>query len=270
VRKPRSQREIEIPRAGLDVPAPAPTPGGNDHPRVLPGPVTQPSPSLSSTTQALHWVTAGPRFTQRSRPVQTAYLGLKRARDVAAAATLLVTLGPVLLAVAAAVRIADPGPVLFRHRRLGLGGREFWCWKFRTMVVGADDVLRRDPELVRQFEVSFKLKDDPRTTRIGRFLRTTSLDELPQLYNVLCGEMSLIGPRPIVPPELCRYGPQSEKLLTVVPGLSGLWQACGRSETTYEERVDMDMAYIDHRSLALDGKLLLLTALSVFTGRRGC
>jgi lipopolysaccharide/colanic/teichoic acid biosynthesis glycosyltransferase len=181
---------------------------------------------------------------------------------------LLVLTLPVFAVVAVLIKATSPGPVLFRHKRLGRGDKEFWCVKFRTMVVDAEEQLQRDPRLRQQFEVKFKLEDDPRLTPVGAFLRRTSIDELPQLLQVLKGDMSLIGPRPIVKPELARYGAYQQKLLTVKPGLSGFWQACGRSETTYDERVRMDMDYVDFRCLRLDLLLVLLTAVSIST-RRG-
>src|SRR5207245_2511827 len=159
---------------------------------------------------------------------------------------------PAFMIVALLIKGTSPGPVFFKHRRLGQGGREFWCCKFRTMVADAEARLQQDKHLRRQFEAAYKIKDDPRVTPVGAFLRKTSLDELPQLLHVLRGEMSLIGPRPIVAPELCRYGLYQDQLLAVRPGLGGLWQACGRSDTTYGERVRLDVLYIEHRCLALD------------------
>jgi len=138
------------------------------------------------------------------------------------------------------------------------------------MVVDAEDVLARSPELRAQFEVNFKLARDPRLTSVGAFLRRTSLDELPQFYNVLNGTMSLIGPRPIVPRERAKYGSCIDKLLSVKPGLGGAWQAYGRSNTSYGQRIALDMYYIDNRSLLLDLKMMLLTALVVILGQGAC
>jgi lipopolysaccharide/colanic/teichoic acid biosynthesis glycosyltransferase len=210
------------------------------------------------------WVRAQPQTRSQVRR----YEACKRLLDLSVGVPLLVLSLPAWLAATAAVKLTSPGPVFYRHRRLGRDGREFWCWKFRTMRTDADQILEQNPELRRQFEVDFKLDDDPRITRVGAFLRRTSLDELPQLVNILRGEMSLIGPRPIVPKELTKYGEDAEKLLTVPPGLGGLWQAFGRSDTTYPERVRMDMSYIDRRSLKMDLYLLLRTACAVFR-RRG-
>ena len=153
---------------------------------------------------------------------------------------------------------------MFKHRRLGRGGKEFWCYKFRSMVQDAEQRLQNSAALRAKFEAHYKIKDDPRVTRVGGLLRKTSLDELPQVWNVLRGDMSLIGPRPIVAPELVKYGPHDRKLLSVPPGLSGFWQVCGRSDTSYSKRVLLDMLYIDHRCTWLDLKLMVLTAVAVF------
>jgi lipopolysaccharide/colanic/teichoic acid biosynthesis glycosyltransferase len=191
----------------------------------------------------------------------------KRAIDVGVALAMIILLAPLLCALAVLVKATSRGPIIFRHRRVGRYGRTFSCLKFRTMVENAEEVLRRREDLRKEFEQSYKLKNDPRLTRIGGFLRKTSLDELPQLINVLRGELSLIGPRPIVPSEVSKYGKTHRKLLSVKPGLGGNWQVYGRSDTTYEERIAMDMEYIDRRSLGLDLKLMVLTARVVLEGR---
>jgi lipopolysaccharide/colanic/teichoic acid biosynthesis glycosyltransferase len=183
----------------------------------------------------------------------------KRGLDISAALTLLLLASPLFLVIALVVKATSKGPVFFAHRRLGHNGKMFKCLKFRTMIANAEERLQQDSDLRRQFEEKFKLEDDPRITPVGDFLRRTSLDELPQLVHVLRGEMSLVGPRPIVESELTKYSIYGKKLLSVKPGLSGLWQVCGRSHTTYPQRVMMDMHYIDHRSFALDLQLLLLT-----------
>ena len=202
-----------------------------------------------------------------TRRAGVGYGALKRATDVTLGAAGVVLGAPVFLLLAMLVKATSPGPALFWQRRLGQGGRVFWCCKFRTMVVGAEGQLSDSPELRRRFEADFKIKDDPRVTRLGRFLRKTSLDELPQIFNVLRGEISLIGPRPVVPDELPRYGVFAEKLLSVPQGLSGYWQVFGRSDTTYSERIHMDMKYIDNRSFWLDARLIGLTVVEVLRGR---
>ncbi len=194
----------------------------------------------------------------------------KRAMDISVALVMLLMALPLFLLLAALVKVTSKGPVFFAHRRLGKNGRQFDCLKFRTMIADAEERLKADPNLRQQFEEKFKLDDDPRITPLGKFLRRTSLDELPQLFHVLMGEMSLVGPRPIVQNELSKYSIYANKLLTVKPGLSGLWQVCGRSDTTYPQRVIMDMHYIDHRSFTLDLQLLLLTASAVVKKSGAC
>lgn len=194
----------------------------------------------------------------------------KRGLDMSVALVALILVSPVLLVLAVLVKMTSKGPIFFAHRRLGRGGREFHCLKFRTMIANAEERLKRDPQLRQRFEEKFKLEDDPRITPLGSFLRRTSLDELPQLLHVLRGEMSLVGPRPIVVAELSKYSIYAKKLLSVKPGLSGLWQVCGRSDTTYPQRVIMDMHYIDHRSFTLDLRLLLLTVSAVARKSGAC
>lgn len=187
----------------------------------------------------------------------------KRGLDISLSFSLLLLASPLVMLIAILVKATSRGPVFFSHRRLGHNGKEFDCLKFRTMSADAEERLKQDPQLRRRFEEKFKLEDDPRITPLGALLRRTSLDELPQLFHVLRGEMSLVGPRPIVENELGKYSIYANKLLSVKPGLSGLWQVCGRSHTTYPQRVMMDMHYIDHRCLSLDVQLLLLTASAV-------
>ncbi|MGE3820174.1 MAG: sugar transferase [Isosphaeraceae bacterium] len=191
----------------------------------------------------------------------------KRITDVVGSVALLALGAPLLALLAIGVKLSSPGPILFSQRRLGKGGRIFHCLKFRTMVVDAESKLIQNRDMTAEFATNFKIKNDPRVTRLGALLRRTSLDELPQLWNVLRGEMSLIGPRPIVERELSKYGSHGEKLLTVKPGLGGLWQVSGRSDTTYHERIAMDMTYIESRSLAMDLRLIVQTAMVVILGR---
>ena len=180
-----------------------------------------------------------------------------------AALALLLLLLPVMLIVAALIAQRDGAPVLFGHYRVGLHGRLFRCLKFRSMYRNADaalaDLLRTDAAARAEWERDQKLSDDPRITPIGRFLRRTSLDELPQLFNVLRGEMCLVGPRPITVEELTRYGGVRWDYLSMRPGLTGLWQVSGRNNTTYEQRVALDREYVDKRSAWLDLTILLKT-----------
>lgn len=200
----------------------------------------------------------------------------KRLIDIVGALVGLVLLAPVFAALAALVVLDSGGPAFHRRRVLARQGYEggepqgFDAFKFRTMHQNADEILRRDPDLMRRYQKDFKLKDDPRVTRIGDRLRRTSLDELPQLWNVLKGQMTLVGPRMICPAELEKYGDNAAKLLSVKPGLTGLWQVSGRQHISYPERVRLDMWYIDNRSLTLDLEILVRTVGCVLTGRGAC
>ena len=192
--------------------------------------------------------------------------GIKRALDAAGALALIVLLSPIMLLIAALVAM-EGGPVLFGHERVGFGGRPFRCLKFRTMVPNAAevlaDLLARDPAAAREWATTQKLRNDPRITHVGKFLRKTSLDELPQLWNILVGEMSLVGPRPIVQSEVERYGSHIDYYYAVRPGLTGLWQVRGRSNTSYAERIEMDFEYVSSRSVGRDLKILIETVPAV-------
>ncbi len=199
------------------------------------------------------------------------YRWLKAAVDWVGAAVLVLVLSPVFLLLALLVGLTSGWPVLYRARRLGKNGRHFKIIKFRTMCRNADsrlqELLRSDPELEREWRTNYKLRHDPRITRIGNFLRRTSLDELPQLFNVLAGDMSLVGPRPIIDDEVPCFGRGYELRSKVRPGITGLWQVSGRSDIDYEERVELDVAYIMNWSLWLDYLILLRTIRAVFCGR---
>jgi exopolysaccharide biosynthesis polyprenyl glycosylphosphotransferase len=197
---------------------------------------------------------------------------VKRIMDVLLSTLGIVVLSPLLLFLAVLVKCTSRGPVLFGHRRLGEGGRSIRVFKFRSMAVNAEERLHKlldaDPALRAEYEATYKLKDDPRVTRVGRWLRRTSLDELPQLFNVLAGTLSLVGPRPIVATEIDKYGPAASGILRVPPGMTGLWQVSGRSDLDYDERVRLDMEYITHWSLWLDLRILFATIPAVLR-RRG-
>ena len=196
------------------------------------------------------------------------YLVAKRVLDLALTLPVLILLSPLLLLVALLVKIWDRGPVFFVQTRVGKGGREFTCYKFRSMVANAE-VLKS--QLLAQNRHSdnrtFKIPQDPRITWIGRILRKTSIDELPQLWNVVRGEMSLVGPRPPVPSEVNLYSDRDRRRLNVQPGITCIWQVSGRGDLPFSEQVQLDLEYIQNRSLALDSKLLLLTIPAVLTGR---
>ena len=192
-------------------------------------------------------------------------MGVKALLDVLVATVLLIALSPLLALVVLAVKLQDGGPIIYRRRVVGSQG-EFDAYKFRSMQVDADGVLAQDLGLRMEFEKNYKLTADPRVTRVGAWLRKFSLDELPQLFNVLRGQMSLVGPRMISLPELEKYGEAKMLLLTVKPGLTGYWQVYGRQRVDYAERVRMDIFYIQNWSLVLDLKLLLLTPMRVLKG----
>ena len=195
----------------------------------------------------------------------------KRAIDVAVAGTALLLLLPLLALIAATIWMRDQGSPVFRHTRLGRDGRSFGCLKFRTMVVDAEAALAAhlatNAAAQAEWDATHKLTDDPRVTALGRVLRKTSLDELPQLVNVLRGEMSLVGPRPIVQAEVARYGAAFTHCFSVPPGVTGLWQVSGRSDTTYEERVALDLDYAARWSLKRDLAILISTIPAVFAQR---
>lgn len=196
--------------------------------------------------------------------------GGKRALDVAGATFGLLLALPVLAAVALAVRLDSPGPVLYRHTRVGRNGREFRLLKFRTMVVEADqrlqELLDADPEMAEEWEVHRKLPHDPRVTRIGRRLRHLSLDEWPQLINVLRGHMSLVGPRPVMREELEKFGDVTPVVLSVRPGMTGLWAVSGRSDTNYDERVALEYRYVRDWSLREDLRIIVRTIPAMLSG----
>jgi lipopolysaccharide/colanic/teichoic acid biosynthesis glycosyltransferase len=203
----------------------------------------------------------------RSEPSAPAARALKAVMDRALAAVVLLLLAPLLLVVAALVRLTSRGPVFYRRRVLGLHGRPFDAFKFRTMVLEADAVLRAHPELLAAFATNVKLRDDPRVTPVGRWLRRSSLDELPQLVNVLRGEMSLVGPRMITREEADKYGAALESVLSVKPGMTGLWQVRGRQQLDYTQRVALDVTYVGQWSLWLDVVILVQTIPAVLTMR---
>jgi lipopolysaccharide/colanic/teichoic acid biosynthesis glycosyltransferase len=191
----------------------------------------------------------------------------KRVFDIAFASIVLTVFSPVYLAITLLVFISSPGSVLYIHPRVGLNGSQFNCIKFRTMINGADqaleDYLNACPISRAEYEASFKLKHDPRITKIGKFLRTTSLDELPQFWNVLMGDMSVVGPRPLVQDELSKYGTAIDRVLSVRPGIAGLWQVSGRNDIPYAKRVQIDASYVRRMSFLLDLHLIFKTILVV-------
>lgn len=191
---------------------------------------------------------------------------LKLILDYALTLPGLILISPMLLLIALAVRFDSPGPMIHRRRVMGVNGRQFDAFKFRTMHVNGDELLKAYPELQAELALNHKLKDDPRVTRMGRLLRKYSLDELPQLFNVVTRDMSLVGPRMISPAEMEKYNQWGINLLTVKPGITGLWQVSGRSDVSYEERVRLDMYYVRNWTIWLDIQLLLETFPAVMKG----
>ncbi len=204
------------------------------------------------------------------RGVGTAYFITKRCVDFCLSSCLLIALAPVFAVLALLVRLSGTGPILFRRRVVGRNGMSFDMLKFRSMVSGAEQILAEDEHLRRVYYINCKIEDDPRVTSVGRLLRKTSLDELPQLINVFLGHMTFVGPRPIHADEVAIYGPNVERFKTVTPGITGLWQTRGRSNTSYEDRVRMDMQYIDERSILLDLWILAYTIPAVLLKRGAC
>ncbi len=192
----------------------------------------------------------------------------KRALDVVVSVCALVLLVPVLLATAAFIKMEDRGPIFFRQQRVGRRGRLFGMWKFRSMVVNADklkEALLAENEMAGG--ITFKMKRDPRITYVGRFIRKYSIDELPQFWNVFCGDMSLVGPRPAVPREVAMYSVDDRQRLLVKPGLTCFWQVAGRSSIDFDGQVRLDVAYIQSESVWLDLKLLVQTVPAVLLGK---
>lgn len=196
---------------------------------------------------------------------------LKRAADIVIAGAVLVLLSPLLLIVAIATKLSSSGPVLFGHTRVGFDGQPFRCLKFRSMVTDGDRLLDQyleaNPDEKHAWETERKLKQDPRVTPLGQVLRSTSVDELPQLCNVLAGSMSLVGPRPIVRDELSLYSDAAPFYLSARPGITGLWQVSGRNDVEYDRRVELDKSYVQNWSLGQDFEILLRTIPAVVAGR---
>ena len=192
------------------------------------------------------------------------YKFVKRATDVTLSSIALIILSPVFLIIAVAIKLDSKGPVFFKHTRIGKNGKIIKLYKFRSMVINAEELIKSfTPEQMKEYKENYKLTNDPRITRVGNILRKTSLDELPQLINIIKGDLSIIGPRPVVAEELKKYQYNIDKFLSVTPGLTGYWAANGRSNTTYEERMEMELYYIDNLSFKMDLKVFFKTILSV-------
>ena len=193
---------------------------------------------------------------------------IKRAFDIVVTSILLLALLPVFVAIMVTIAVTDGFPILFKQRRVGRNGEEFWIYKFRTMRRDAEDILRRDPVLLAEYQKNFKLENDPRLLKCGQFLRSMTMDELPQLVNVLHGDMSLVGPRPLIKSESARYGEAYSTYCRMKPGCAGLWQHRGRNALSFEERVANDLEYYRTASLRRDVLVLARTAKAVLA-RKG-
>lgn len=237
------------------------------------------SPELTADAESFNdTVLPGPQSAVWDAPVRSParnthrhhnFSALKRALDIVGSVAIGFVFSPLILIIAVRMGLED-GPILFRHRRVGQDGKIFECLKFRTMVPNAEQILRelldKDPVARAEWLRDHKLRNDPRVTRLGRFLRKTSLDELPQLWNVMRGEMSLVGPRPIVKEEMLRYGRYLRTYLAAKPGITGLWQVTGRNDTDYRRRVVMDTYYVRKQTLMMDIQILLKTVKVVLCG----
>ncbi len=230
------------------------------------------SRSFSATVSTHHALKAGGRVRRQRLPRRRLMRAVKFGWEWAASAVALVTASPLFLVCFFLIR-RDGGPMLFAHERVGRGGRPFRCLKFRTMVVDADrrlkELLERDPEAAAEWAAYQKLQDDPRITRLGRFLRKTRLDEVPQFINVLKGEMALIGPRPVTAEELARYGRLRRLYKSVRPGITGLWQVSGGNGMSYDQRVALETRYIRDWSLGLDFVIVCRTVREVLFHHTG-
>ncbi len=194
------------------------------------------------------------------------YKIVKRLFDFFAALVGSIVTLPFFLIIAIAIKLDSKGPVFFIHHRVGKNGKPLPILKFRTMVVGAENMIKDfTPEQKKEWEKNFKLEHDPRVTRIGHILRKTSIDELPQLYNILAGQLSIVGPRPVTKEEIDKYGDKKDKILSVTPGLTGWWACNGRSDIDYVERMELELYYVEHASLWLDIKIIFKTVQIVIT-----
>ncbi len=199
----------------------------------------------------------------------TVYLGFKRIFDLLVSSLVFIICIPIFLIVGIFIKIDSRGPVFYKHKRIGKNGKTIYLYKFRSMYNDADVRLKellKDPKIKKEWEENYKLHNDPRITRVGKILRRTSIDELPQLLNILKGDMSLIGPRPLVDGEIEKYGKNKSKFLSVTPGLTGFWACSGRSNITYKERMELELYYVDHMSLFLDIKIIFKTIIAVLKG----
>ena len=216
------------------------------------------------TTENIETTSLRTQSNVQTKISKKVYIKVKRVIDVILASIALILLSPLFAIIAIAIKIDSKGPVFFAHKRIGKNGNIIKLYKFRSMVINAEELIKSfTPEQMREYKENYKLTNDPRITKVGKFLRKTSLDELPQLINIINGDLSIIGPRPVVADELEKYGTNKDKFLSVTPGLTGYWAANGRSNTTYEQRMEMELYYIDNLSFKMDVKVFFKTILSV-------
>lgn len=195
------------------------------------------------------------------------YVGIKRIFDVFASLLAIILASPIFLLITILIKLDSKGNVIYKHKRIGKNGKYIYLYKFRSMYIDSQERLEEllsDPKIKKEWEENFKLDNDPRITKVGNILRKTSIDELPQLFNILKGDMSLVGPRPIIDGEIEKYGDNKDKFLSVTPGLTGWWACNGRSDIDYDERIKLELYYVDHRSILLDIRCIFKTALAVF------
>ncbi len=218
----------------------------------------------SETTENMETTSLRTQSDVKTKISKKVYIKIKRVIDVILASIALILLSPLFAIIAIAIKIDSKGPVFFEHKRIGKNGKIIKLYKFRSMVINAEELIKSfTPEQMKEYKENYKLTNDPRITKVGKFLRKTSLDELPQLINIINGDLSIIGPRPVIADELEKYGTNKDKFLSVTPGLTGYWAANGRSNTTYEQRMEMELYYIDNLSLKMDIKVFFKTILSV-------
>ncbi len=195
------------------------------------------------------------------------YFAVKRIFDFSASLFAIIILSPIFLLLFLLIKLDSKGKVIYKHKRIGKNGKYIYLYKFRSMYMDSKERLEellKNPKIKNEWEENFKLDNDPRITRVGKILRKTSIDELPQLFNILKGEMSIVGPRPVIDEEIEKYGKDKDKFLSVTPGLTGWWACNGRSDLDYDERKKLELYYVDHCSISLDIKCIFKTVLAVF------
>jgi lipopolysaccharide/colanic/teichoic acid biosynthesis glycosyltransferase len=225
----------------------------------------------ASLLHDIHILPPAETWFEQPRKRSTSYLAVKRTFDIVSSGLLLAVIWPLFPLIALAVKLDSKGPVLFRHKRVGQDGKPLLLYKFRTMVNNAETLIDQFTEAQRkEWTENYKLERDPRITRVGRFLRRTSLDELPQIAQIFTGKLSVVGPRPVIGEELEKYGAYKYKFLGTKPGLTGYWQAYARNDCSYQQRMEMELYYIDNAAYLLDFRILLQTLVAVARGKGAC